>query len=337
MGRIKETAYKLLRQGFTPERIAAGIALGLGMGIFPIYGPVTLLTLGLAAFLKLNPPLVVAGVYAMSFVKPVLIIPFLKLGEWIFRADPMPISLKELSLRFADSPLPTLQEFAWSFVHAVAGWMVVAPFFFILTYFLVLRSVCGWARLRQTANAGIKPAAKTSAAIILLFSTVETSAATFSFPEIFDTNMVRLELRGTGLLKYKWVIPLYDAALYLPADTPSSEALTDVPKVLSVHYRISTEAVHFNNAGERTLREALSEPDYAAIQAKLNEMNALFPDPKKHDTCQLVYLPGQGTELIYNGTSMGIIQGSDFARHYFSIWLGEKPASPHLRKQLLDL
>jgi hypothetical protein len=39
--------------------------------------------------------------------------------------------------------------------------------------------------------------------------------------------------------------------------------------------------------------------------------------------------------LALNGTEVGVIDGGDFARAYFGIWLGDEPIDDRFRDQLL--
>ncbi|MCB1069670.1 MAG: hypothetical protein KDL31_04895 [Kiritimatiellae bacterium] len=71
-------------------------------------------------------------------MKPLLILPFLRIGERLFQATPMPISLVELTRHFGEAPLATLQEFSWSFVHAITGWLVVSPLLLALIFSILL-------------------------------------------------------------------------------------------------------------------------------------------------------------------------------------------------------
>ena len=48
----------LLRQGVTPEKIAAAIAIGCVLGVFPMLGTTTALCAAAAALLRLNLPLI---------------------------------------------------------------------------------------------------------------------------------------------------------------------------------------------------------------------------------------------------------------------------------------
>ena len=74
----------------------------------------------------------------------------------------------------------------------------------------------------------------------------------------------------------------------------------------------------------------------STLRERLDQINAWYPDPQRGDRCAITYIPGRGTELSYNGQTLGLIEGADFAEAYFSIWLGDDPACPRLRRALLD-
>ena len=159
MKKLKQVILDYLSQGLSRRRVALAIAAGLAIGIFPIYGPMSMLCLGLGWVTGLNATILLAGLYAMSFAKPLLILPFLLIGEWVFQADPMGISLVELARRFSMSPWATLAEFAWSLVHAIVGWLVILPLLFPLLYFtslFLVRRVDAW-RPRPSRAKSIQP------------------------------------------------------------------------------------------------------------------------------------------------------------------------------------
>lgn len=144
-----------------------------------------------------------------------------------------------------------------------------------------------------------------------------------------------LVLQGAGLLRYLRVVPVYVAGLYVDPGANMVDPLGDFTKSLEVEYLVSAPAKDFNDAGTRTLRAALTKAEYAAVEARVHEISGWYPDVNEGDRCMLTYVPGRGTELIYNGQSLGIIPGDDFQRAYFAIWLGDKPASEPLRDALL--
>jgi hypothetical protein len=72
-----------------------------------------------------------------------------------------------------------------------------------------------------------------------------------------------------------------------------------------------------------------------ALASRLEQLHALYEDVEPGDRYALGYVPGRGTELSRNGAVLGTIEGADFARAYFSIWLGEAPIDDSLREQLM--
>ena len=96
---------ELLKQGVSPEKLALTIALGVSLGVTPVIGSTTMLCTLAAVTLRLNLPaiLLVNGlVYPLQIA---LLVPFLRGGAWIFRADGPKLSVA-IRPRPARGPLP---------------------------------------------------------------------------------------------------------------------------------------------------------------------------------------------------------------------------------------
>lgn len=156
-----------------------------------------------------------------------------------------------------------------------------------------------------------------------------------AFPPAVTVDDTVLQRAGTGLLRFKRLIPVYDAALYLGTGVSPAEVLDDVPKRIEVEYRVAAKAERFCRAGDAVLARTFSPTRIAGVQSRLERINGWYPDPQPGDRCAITYVPGRGTELAFNGESLGWIEGADFAEMYFSIWLGPDPASRSLKKALL--
>ncbi len=130
----------LLLHGLTPEGISLSICMGFAGAIFPILGTTSVVCLFFAAVFRLNHPITQSINWLAMPVHLALIFPFLRIGEWIFRAEPVPLSLTQLLSAFHEAPLAFLARFSMSFVHAIAGWLIVMPGVVILLH-LVLRAV----------------------------------------------------------------------------------------------------------------------------------------------------------------------------------------------------
>lgn len=103
-------------------------AWGWTIGIFPIYG-VTTATLGLMGWVwKFNHSILQAFNYLVTPLKLALIIPYIRLGEWMFRPEhAFTLSIPEFTRRFNAAPGDTLGEFGMTFLHAICGWAVTVP------------------------------------------------------------------------------------------------------------------------------------------------------------------------------------------------------------------
>src|SRR3954462_646949 len=73
-----------LSQGISPERLALTLALGFAIGCLPMIGIPTALCMGIALGMRLNVPAIQAANYAAMPLQIVLILPFARLGGWMF-------------------------------------------------------------------------------------------------------------------------------------------------------------------------------------------------------------------------------------------------------------
>jgi uncharacterized protein (DUF2062 family) len=127
----------LLRQGLTPEKLALSIALGAGLSCFPIFGTTTLLCTIVALAFRLNLPAIQVGNYLVLPLQLGLFVPFLRLGERLFRAPHLPLSPERLLAMAKASPNEAVKLLLSGQWHAVVGWLVVVPEMTILLALLL--------------------------------------------------------------------------------------------------------------------------------------------------------------------------------------------------------
>ena len=85
------------------------------------------------------------------------------------------------------------------------------------------------------------------------------------------------------------------------------------------------------------LRKNLGPEELDSITARLNRLNAAYQTVGKGDRSSLTYQPGIGTTLHINDLPIITIEGEDFARYYFTIWLGKLPISKSLKEDLIKI
>ena len=129
-----------LKQGITPEKIALTLALGVVIGLFPIIGATTFLCAMAAWRLKLNQPIIQLTNYLLYPLHLLLLLPFYRAGETLFRQPHLPIfSITELLQRFQADPLRFFADYGMVGVYGIVVWCLIAPPAAALLY-LLLRS-----------------------------------------------------------------------------------------------------------------------------------------------------------------------------------------------------
>jgi uncharacterized protein (DUF2062 family) len=125
--RVKTPVITLLRQGITPDKMALCLALGVGIGVFPILGTTTAILTIVALTLRLNLVAIQVANYVTYPLQILLIIPFLRIGEWLVGAPPLPLSVTQIVERFDGGFWNGITTLATSLLHAALGWLVVVP------------------------------------------------------------------------------------------------------------------------------------------------------------------------------------------------------------------
>lgn len=157
------------------------------------------------------------------------------------------------------------------------------------------------------------------------------------FPDTIDIGGRECRLNGVGV-RTKFFIKVYLGALYLATPTAdgAAAAAADEPKRTVLHF------IHSKVEAEK-VRDALREGMAAsagADQRQLAERRERFfgwfdQDLLKGEEIVFTYVPGQGTEVAVKGAVRGVIEGADFMRVLWSVWLGETPVDTGLKKGML--
>jgi hypothetical protein len=155
------------------------------------------------------------------------------------------------------------------------------------------------------------------------------------FADEIRAGAVTLRLNDVGLLRYRSVIKAYVAALYLGDGARADDVLADAAKRLEIEYFYAIKAPGFANATIEGIAANVSPETFTKLRPRIDRMNTFYRDVKPGDRYALTYVPGTGIELALNGTTLGTVEGADFAAAVFAIWLGPKAIDASLKVQLL--
>ena len=136
---ILDPILKFLRQGMSPRRLGLCVAIGIVVGNIPILGISSLLCLGIALAFRLNLPAIQLVQAAMAPTQVLLIIPFVRLGEWLLHAPHQAVSIKE-GVALVEQGVGHAVVVLWdAILHAGFAWILVAPPVTYLLYKLLSR------------------------------------------------------------------------------------------------------------------------------------------------------------------------------------------------------
>lgn len=134
--RIIQPVRQQLTQGVTPDRVAATLAVGTVCSLLPFLGFTTLLNLGVGIALRMNQPILHTLNTVLGPLQLVLILVYVRGGEWIWGHSGDAFTLGEMIRQFGElSLLQFLQQFGWAGVHAFTAWIVTAPLIAAVIYF----------------------------------------------------------------------------------------------------------------------------------------------------------------------------------------------------------
>jgi uncharacterized protein (DUF2062 family) len=128
---------KAIRAGISIERLAVSLALGITVGLIPLYGFTTLIVGCIALSLRLNFVLMQVAHYIVYPLQIALLVPFLKLGDAIMRHSDFSLSVKQYVHLFKTDFWGTMHQLWLLNLTAVMIWVVLAIPLFILLYFSI--------------------------------------------------------------------------------------------------------------------------------------------------------------------------------------------------------
>jgi hypothetical protein len=146
-----------------------------------------------------------------------------------------------------------------------------------------------------------------------------------------------LSLNGAGV-REKMFMDMYVGSLYTTKKSSDGNAIAAANEAMAIKLNIvsgmitSDKMISAINEGF----ENSTGGKTTTLKTKIDKFKSFFKDKiNKKDVFVIVYVPGEGVSVIKNGTKKGTIDGLDFKKALFGIWLGNKPADDDLKAGML--
>ncbi|MBT9487185.1 MAG: chalcone isomerase family protein [Rubrivivax sp.] len=179
--------------------------------------------------------------------------------------------------------------------------------------------------------------------LVLLWATAAQAldVAGVNYPPQFTVAGKPLVLNGAGI-RYRFVVKVYTAGLYLPAKADSVEQALALPGPKRIHIQMLRD-IDANTLGKlftRGMEDNSSRAEFGKAIPGTLKLSELFVAKKKlasGENFSVEYIPGQGTMVLVNGQPglSAPIMEPEFFQSLLKIWLGPKPADDLLKSALL--
>ncbi|WP_396170709.1 DUF2062 domain-containing protein [Flavobacterium sp.] len=138
LNRAKEKTTALLKQGLTPKELSQSIIVSGLISTIPILGVSTFMITTVSLKRKLNLPIMISLSYLMWPVQILMIIPFIRVGEFIFSVPRNHHTAEEIISSFQNSFFQTLSYLSFELLCGLGGWLLTAVPFAIGVYWVSL-------------------------------------------------------------------------------------------------------------------------------------------------------------------------------------------------------
>lgn len=169
-----------------------------------------------------------------------------------------------------------------------------------------------------------------------------TEVAGVKYDNSLSLGGATLQLNGAGV-RYKLVIKVYTAGLYIAPKAPTTEAVLANTGPRRMHI-VMLRDIDANELGKlfiKGIEQNTTREEFAKAIPGTIRLGELFAE-KKHlkagESFSVDWLPGTGTVILVNGKATGEpIKEPEFFSSLMKIWLGKSPADYLLKDALLGV
>lgn len=169
-----------------------------------------------------------------------------------------------------------------------------------------------------------------------LFSQAQTKINGITFPDSYTAGKDKLVLNGGGTREKYWM-DMYVAGLYLTEKNKDANSIVSANSSMAIRMCIVSGLItsdKMTDAVEEGFKKSTGgkQADY---KDKIDKFKKAFSDEiKKGDVFDIVY-SGEKLSIYKNNTLKSEIEGLDFKKAVFGIWLGKEPADSGLKTGML--
>ena len=169
-------------------------------------------------------------------------------------------------------------------------------------------------------------------------TTAQVTYNDVTLPATMKAGDKTINLNGGGIRK-KLFFKLYTGGLYLEEKTSDANKIINSDMGMAVKLQITSSMISSENMSE-AINEGFGKStknNTAPLKEKIAKFVATFGKEEivEGNVFDIVYVPGKGVESYKNGKLQSTIEGMNFKKALFGIWLCGEPADEDLKAGML--
>jgi hypothetical protein len=171
----------------------------------------------------------------------------------------------------------------------------------------------------------------------LNLASAQTEIGGATLPNTLEYGSEEITLNGAGVREKFWM-DMYAGGLYLKNKSGNASEIMNKDEAMAIRLHIVSKMITSNRMIDAVNEgfENATGGNTAPISTEIKKFISFFEDEiNKGDVFDIVYLPSRGSVIYKNGKESGSIQGMEFKKALFGIWLSNKPADDDLKGGML--
>ncbi len=165
----------------------------------------------------------------------------------------------------------------------------------------------------------------------------QTKVGDATLPNTVSFNGESLTINGAGI-REKFFFDIYAGGLYLKQKSSNAIAIAEADETMAIKLHILSGMMSREKMAG-ALKEGFDKAtngNIAPLKVRIEKFIGFIKDEIEVDQIyDIVYEKGKGSVIYKDGDQKGLIEGLDFKKALFKIWLGDKPADKGLKKEML--
>ncbi|MGK0426716.1 MAG: hypothetical protein ACJAUR_000818 [Ulvibacter sp.] len=168
-------------------------------------------------------------------------------------------------------------------------------------------------------------------------SIAQTEVGDVTLDNTLNFGNTELILNGAGIRKKAMVLSLYSGGLYLVKKSKDAASIINADETMAIRLVITSSFVS-SEAMQGAVNEgfeASTGEETAPIAEEIKKFISFFSDEIVEEDMFDITYQKTGVVVYKNKKELGTIEGLNFKKALFGIWLGNDPADKKLKKGML--